>query len=79
MYGWDNLVHIVADDAKPDILCVLLYYSAEGCLCSRRHHIGLIQNDQFIALGKQGTCLGEIFYAVTNDINAAFVRGIKLL
>ena len=72
-----NFVDIIADDAKSDVLSILFDNATKGSLRCCCHHIGFIQDNEFVALGEQGTCLGEILDALTNDVNTTFVGGIK--
>ena len=49
LYRWDNLVDVVANDAKPDVLGILFYYPTQSCLRRGGHHVCFIEDDQFEA------------------------------
>ena len=76
--GWNNLVHVVADDAESDILGVLLDHSTQRRLGSCGHHVGFVQNDEFVSLREESACFGKVLDLFSNDVDAAVVRGIEL-
>lgn len=69
----NDLVDVVADNAEPNVLGVLLDYTAQGRLCCGSHHVRLVQNDEFEALGEQGTRLCEILDLLPYNVNATVV------
>ena len=44
-----NFVDVVADDAKPDVLGILLYHTAQSCLGCGCHHVCFVEDDEFEA------------------------------
>ena len=76
--GGDDLVDVVADDAEADVLRVLLDDAAERGLCRRRHHVGLIEDDELVALGEQRAGLGEVLDLLAHDVDPAVVRRVQL-
>lgn len=73
-----NLVDIVADDTKPDVLGILFNNTAEGCLGCLGHHVRLIKDDEFIAFGEQGPCFRELLDLFAHDIDTTVIRRIEL-
>jgi len=77
--GWYNLVDIVADDAKPNVLRVLFDDASKCGLGSGSHHIRLVQYDEFEPFGEKGARLCELLYLLTDDVDASVVRGVQLI
>lgn len=78
MNGGDNLVDVVTDDAEADVFGVLFDNASKGSLGLLRHHVGLIQNDEFVSFGKQRSCFGELFDLFPDDIYATFIGSVEL-
>jgi hypothetical protein len=74
----DNLVDIITDNAKADVFGVLFDNTSKGSLGLLRHHVGLIQNDEFISLGKQCSRFGELLDLLPDNIYATFIGCIEL-
>ena len=79
MNGWRNLVDIVTDDAKTNVLRVLFDDATKCSLGGGSHHIGLVQYDELKAFGEKGACLCELLYLLANNVNASVVRGVELM
>jgi hypothetical protein len=77
--GRRNLVDIVADDAKTNVLGVLLDNATKGSLGSGSHHIGFVKYDELIPFGEKGARLCELFYLFADNVNASVVRGVQLI
>ena len=45
----DDLVDVVTNDAKPDVLGILFYHATQSCLGCGSHHVCFIEDDQFEA------------------------------
>lgn len=78
MNGWCDLVHVVADDTEPDVLRVLFDDATESGLGSLGHHVGFVQDYEFVAFGEQSTCFCELLDLLAYDINSTIVRCIEL-
>lgn len=76
--GRDDLVNIVTDNAEADVFGVLFDDTSKGSLGLLRHHVGLIQNDEFVSLGKQRSCFCELFDLLSDNIYATFIGRIEL-
>ena len=79
MNGWRNLVDIVADDAKTNVLRVLLDDATKCGLGGGSHHIGLVQYDELKPFGKKGARLCELLYLLADNVDASVVRGVQLM
>ena len=76
--GGHDLVHVVADDAEPHVLRVLLDDATERCLCRGRHHVRLVEDDELVALGEERPRLGEVLDLLADDVDTTIVRRIQL-
>lgn len=45
----DDLVDVVTNDAKPDVLGVLFYHTTQSCLGCGGHHVCFVEDDKFEA------------------------------
>lgn len=73
-----NLIHIITDNAEPDVLRVLLDDASEGGLGGGGHHVGFVEDDEFEAFGEEGAGFGELFDLFADDVDAAVVGGVEL-
>ena len=76
--GGNDLVDVVANDAKADVLGVLLDDASERGLRSGGHHIRLVEDDEFEAFGVQRARLGEVLDLLADDFDAAVVGRVEL-
>jgi hypothetical protein len=73
-----DLIHIITNDAEPDVLGVLLDDAAKSSLCLLGHHIGFVEDDELVALGEECACFCELFDLFADHVDAAFVGCIEL-
>lgn len=76
--GGDDLGHVVADEAEPGVLGVLLDDAAEGELCVVGHGVGLVEDDELDALVEELAGAGELLDLVADDVDATSVGGVEL-
>lgn len=74
----NDLVHVVTNDAKPDVLRILLDDATESRLCGSCHHIGLVQDDELVPFREQCAGLGEVLNLFTHYLDTAVVRRVEL-
>eukprot|EP00009_Paramoeba_aestuarina_P005825 CAMPEP_0201518068 /NCGR_PEP_ID=MMETSP0161_2-20130828/9003_1 /ASSEMBLY_ACC=CAM_ASM_000251 /TAXON_ID=180227 /ORGANISM="Neoparamoeba aestuarina, Strain SoJaBio B1-5/56/2" /LENGTH=133 /DNA_ID=CAMNT_0047915727 /DNA_START=353 /DNA_END=754 /DNA_ORIENTATION=- len=74
----DNLIRIIANDAKSDVCRILFDDSSEGSLGIVRHLIGFVEYNQLIwRLGEDNGCRGKVLDLVTHNIDSTLIAGIE--
>ena len=73
-----DLVDVVADDAKAHVLRILLDNAAEGRLGGGGHHVGLVEDDELVALREQRARFREVLDLLADDVDAAVIRRVQL-
>ena len=76
--GGDDLGHVVADEAEPGVLGVLLDDAAEGELRVVGHGVGLVEDDELDALVEELAGASELLDLVADDVDASGVGGVEL-
>mmetsp|Transcript_34496 Transcript_34496/g.67521 ORF Transcript_34496/g.67521 Transcript_34496/m.67521 type:complete len:232 (-) Transcript_34496:264-959(-) len=74
----DDLVYVVADEAKPRVCCVVLDHSSQRELRRRCHVVGLVQDDELEPRAKDCACAGEVLDLLLDNIDTALVRRVQL-
>lgn len=75
---WNYLGNIVADEAEPGCLGILLNNSSEGELGGRGHVVALVEDDEFDAAAQKLLRAAEVFDLVTDHVDASIVTGVEL-
>jgi hypothetical protein len=76
--GRRDLVDIIANDAKADVLRVLFDDATECSLGGIRHHVSFVENDEFVALREERSRFCKLLDLLTNDVDASIVGCIQL-
>ena len=73
-----DLVDVVANDAEPNVLCVLFNDPTQSGLGRLGHHVGFIEDDELEALRKKRPGFGKLLDLLANDVYTAIVGGVEL-
>ena len=73
-----DFVHVVANDAEPNVLRILLDDTAKRSLGSLGHHIRFVQDNELEAFREERARFRKLLDLVAYDVDATLIRRVQL-